>query len=202
LPPGQGNGAQFAQPNAQEAVSPGKESVPISKVWCRMPGWLETYRKVIDAASKISIMIGQGFAGIMIFLVAADAIGRYVFNRPIIGVLEITELMMLFIVFLAFAYVESENAHVRVDLVISRFPRKIRLYIECLVTLISLGTIGIIAWQAVLYSLELRQQGNLTASLGVPISPFLLVVAFGCLLFCCQLILKLLSFGNQAGRSK
>jgi len=167
-----------------------------------MPGWLETYRKIIDTVSNVCNVIGQSIAGIMVFLVAADAVGRYVFNRPIVGVLEITELMMVFIVFLAFAYVESKNGHVRVDLILSRFPRKVRPYIECLVTVISLGTIGIIAWQSVLYSLELQQGGNITASLGIPVSPFLLVVAFGCSLFCLQLILKLIYFVNQARNGK
>jgi len=163
---------------------------------------VETYRKIIDTVSNVCNVIGQSIAGIMVFLVAADAVGRYVFNRPIVGVLEITELMMVFIVFLAFAYVESKNGHVRVDLILSHFPRKVRQYIECLVTVISLGTIAIIAWQSVLYSLELRQGGNITASLGIPVSPFLLVVAFGCLLFCLQLILKLIYFVNQARNGK
>lgn len=163
-----------------------------------MPRWIETYRKIIDTVSNICNLIGQAIAGIMVFLIAADAIGRYVFNHPIQGVLEVTELMMVFIVFLAFAYVESKNGHVRVDLVVSLLPRKLQLYIEGLVTLISLGVIGIMAWQSILYSIELRQGGNITASLGIPVSPFLLVVAFGCLLFCFQLILKFIYFVNQA----
>jgi TRAP-type C4-dicarboxylate transport system permease small subunit len=138
-----------------------------------MPGWLETYRKIIDTASNICNVIGQVFAGIMIVLVAADAIGRYVFNHPIQGALEISE-------------------------VISRLPRKIQPYIEFLDVVISFGIIGIIAWQSVLYSLELREAGSISAYWGIPISPFLLVVAFGCLLFCFQLLLKLLSLVHQA----
>jgi TRAP-type C4-dicarboxylate transport system permease small subunit len=163
-----------------------------------MPGWLETYRKIIDTASNICNVIGQVFAGIMIVLVAADAIGRYVFNHPIQGALEITELMMVFIVFLTFAYVESKDGHVRVDLIISRLPRKIQPYIEFLDVAISFGIIGIIVWQSVLYSMELWEGGSISAYWGIPISPFLLVVAFGCLLFCFQLILKLLSLVHHA----
>jgi TRAP-type C4-dicarboxylate transport system permease small subunit len=94
--------------------------------------------------------------------------------------------------------VESNNGHVRVDLVISRLPRKIQPYIEFLDVVISFGIIGIIAWQSVLYSLELREAGSISAYWGIPISPFLLVVAFGCLLFCFQLLLKLLSLVHQA----
>jgi TRAP-type C4-dicarboxylate transport system permease small subunit len=163
-----------------------------------MPGWLETYRKIIDTASNICNVIGQVFAGIMIVLVAADAIGRYVFNHPIQGALEITELMMVFIVFLTFAYVESKDGHVRVDLIISRLPRKIQPYIEFLDVAISFGIIGIIVWQSVLYSMELWEGGSISAYWGIPIGPFLLVVAFGCLLFCFQLILKLLSLVHHA----
>lgn len=167
-----------------------------------MARWVEAYRKIIDTASNICNVISQIFVGIMIFLIAADAVGRYAFNHPIPGTLEITELMMVFIVFLAFAYVESKNGHVRVDLVISRLPRKVQPYIDCLDTVISLGIMAIIAWQSVLYSLELRQSGNVSAYWGMPISPFLLVMAFGCLLFCFQLILKILRLANRARSPK
>jgi TRAP-type C4-dicarboxylate transport system permease small subunit len=167
-----------------------------------MSGWLEPYRKIIDTTSNVCNVISQVFVGIMIFLVAADAAGRYLLNHPIPGALEITELMMVFIVFLAFAYVESKDGHVRVDLVISRLPRKVRPYIYCLDTVITLGIVAIMAWQSVLYSLELRQSGNVSAYWGMRISPFLWVVAFGCLLFCLQLILKILRLVNQARSPK
>ena len=167
-----------------------------------MTGWLESYRKIVDTASTICNVISQIFAAILTLVVAADAAGRYLFNRPIPGSLEITELMMVFIVFLAFAYVDSKDGHVRVDLVISRLPRKVQPYIDCLDTVISLGIMAIIAWQSVLYSLELRQSGNVSAYWGIPISPFLWIVAFGCLLFCFQLILRILRAVNQARSPK
>lgn len=155
-----------------------------------MAGWLETCRRIIDTASSICSVTSQVFTGIMIFLVAADATGRYVFNRPIPGVIEITELMMVFIVFLVFAYVEREEGHVRVDLVISRLPRKVRPYIECFGKVVSLGVIAIIVWQSILYSQGLREGGNVSAYWGITVGSFLWVVAFGCLLFCFQLVLN------------
>ena len=167
-----------------------------------MTGWLESYRKIIDTASNISNVISQIFAGILTLVVAADAAGRYLFNRPIPGSLEITELMMVFIVFLAFAYVDSKDGHVKVDLVISRLPRKVQPYIDCLDSVISLGVMAIIVWQSVLYALELRQSGNVSAYWGISISPFLWVVAFGCLLFCFQLILRILRVVNPARSPK
>ena len=167
-----------------------------------MTRWLDSYRKIIDGASNICSVISQIFAAILTIVVAADAAGRYLFNRPIPGSLELTELMMVFIVFLAFAYVDSKDGHVRVDLVISRLPLKVQPYIDCLDSVISFGVMAIIAWRSVVYSLELWQSGNVSAYWGIPISPFLLVVAFGCLLLCCQLILRILRAVNQARSPK
>ena len=167
-----------------------------------MTGLLESYRKIVDTASNICNIISQIFAGILTIVVAADAAGRYLLNRPIPGSLEITELMMVFIVFLAFAYVDSKDGHVRVDLIISRLPRKVKPYIDFVDTVISLGIMAIIVWRSVLYSLDLRQSGNASAYWGIPISPFLWVVAFGCLLFCFQLILRILRVVNLARSPK
>lgn len=155
---------------------------------------MQRAKRIIDKISRVSHIIGVVVAAILVFLTTADVIGRYVFNRPISGTLEVSQLMMVIMVFFAFAYVESENAHVRVDLVVSRLSPRVRAYIECVVTLIGLGVFSMIAWQSVSRSLYLWQKGDVTGYLHVPISPFLLIMAFGCTLLCCQLILRFLRY--------
>ena len=159
-------------------------------------------RRGIDRVTKGSHVVGQSVTMLMVFMISADVVMRYVFNDPIGGVLELTELMMVVLVFLAFGYVELENAQVRVDLLISRLRPRVRLYLEFFNAFIALGIFAIVAWQAIPRSIYLMKQGTITGYLHIPQGPFLLFIAFGCTVLCCQLILKLWRFAAQIRRQE
>ena len=65
-------------------------------------------------------IIGVGFIIIIMFFTAVEIIGRYLFNQPIPGYVENTELMMLAIAFLGIGYNQRIGAHVRMDLIIKK----------------------------------------------------------------------------------
>ena len=54
----------------------------------------------------------------MMLLTIFDVIGRYVFNSPITGAFEITEAMMVTMVFFFIGYAQAKKSHVAVDLVV------------------------------------------------------------------------------------
>ena len=58
-------------------------------------------------------MLGQ-------FLTTVDVVGRYVFNSPITGVFEITEYLVLILIFSFIGYTQSQKSHVAVDLLLAR----------------------------------------------------------------------------------
>jgi TRAP-type C4-dicarboxylate transport system permease small subunit len=155
-------------------------------------------KRVIDQVSKISHIVGQSLTMIMVFLITADVIMRYVFNDPIGGVLELTELMMVVLVFLSFGYVELEDANVRVELVTARLKPRVRAYVECFNALVAICLFALIAWQSVPRSLLMLRRGDMTGYLHIPEGPFLLVISFGCAVMCLQLIFRLRRFFIQA----
>lgn len=69
-------------------------------------------------------------AGAMIFLmmllVVANALLRFLFNEPIAGTLEITESLLTILIFLSLALTQYEGGHVRVLLLVKHFPASIR----------------------------------------------------------------------------
>lgn len=58
---------------------------------------------------------------LMMLLVVANAVGRYVFNAPINGTLEITESMLTVLVFLSLALTQYEGGHIHVVLLVKTF---------------------------------------------------------------------------------
>jgi TRAP-type C4-dicarboxylate transport system permease small subunit len=59
---------------------------------------------------------------VMMALVVANIIGRYLFNKPLTGTLEITESLLVLMIFLSLALTQYEGGHIRVTLLTRRLP--------------------------------------------------------------------------------
>ena len=154
---------------------------------------------IAGVASKVPIMV----LSLMVLLVSADVIGRYVFNNAIKGVLDIVELSLLFIVFLATADVAVKKAHIKVDLITSRLSVGVHTIMSCVTSLASLVIVVLITWQLGVRGWRQVLHPTLyTTSLEIPIAPFLLVAALGCLLLSLVLVVDSFSCLSQAWRGK
>jgi TRAP-type C4-dicarboxylate transport system permease small subunit len=60
---------------------------------------------------------------LMMVLVVANIIGRYLFNKPLTGTLEFTESLLVLIIFLSVALTQYDGGHIRVTLLTRRVPK-------------------------------------------------------------------------------
>ena len=152
-------------------------------------------KAIVRKIGSLSSLLGQA-GGLILFcmmlLTVCDVIGRYIFNSPIAGGYEVTETMMVTIVFFFIAYTQAEKGHVAVDLVVIRLPNKIRVLTEIITHLVSLCIFLLIVWMNILRWLELMNRSEHTPIIHLPISPFVLIVAFGSLVFSIELIKDLM----------
>jgi len=131
-------------------------------------------------------------------LTTADVIGRYLFNAPITGVFELTEFMVLILIFSFLAYTQSGRGHVSVDLLVSLFPKKARRTIALINHSLCLILMGLITYMGFERALELVEFREPSPNLGVPIYPFVFFLVLGCLVMCIEYIRDLLKlFGNE-----
>ncbi|MBW1802822.1 MAG: TRAP transporter small permease, partial [Deltaproteobacteria bacterium] len=65
--------------------------------------------------------IGGVILALLMFMTAADVFGRYILNHSIKWTKEISEVMLILIVFFGAAYTAIKKEHVRVELLIMRF---------------------------------------------------------------------------------
>jgi TRAP-type C4-dicarboxylate transport system permease small subunit len=153
-----------------------------------------------EAASKISrilMFISLGMMLMMMFLGGADVIGRYLFNNPIVGVFEITEILMAGIVFFGLAYTQRVKGHVVVDFVYSRLPPKIKAVIEMLNTVLLLCLFVMISWRGIMTAITQYKRHREIINLGLPYYLFQLFVPLGALVMCLVLIVEILKFFNK-----
>jgi TRAP-type C4-dicarboxylate transport system permease small subunit len=80
---------------------------------------------------KIFRFAALGAVAIMMFLVTADATGRYLFNGSIFGAYEVTEqYLMVIAIFLGATTVYRGAAFIRVTFLVDRLPSSLRLPLD------------------------------------------------------------------------
>lgn len=122
----------------------------------------------------------------------ADVGGRYLFNRPLLGALELSEFMMVLLTFACFGYTELQNGHVDVDVLVDRFPPRGRALCEGFAALLSTGLWGTIAWRTALQAKRVHAAGETTSNLLLPVSPFIWTAAVGSAIFALVLLVRML----------
>jgi len=87
---------------------------------------------------------------VMAFLMTIGALMRYLFNSPIAFADEVSGLLLLGITFLGLAYVEKDNAHIRIEILLKRakpgmqaFLKKANWVIEVFWTLVVLVCVSL-----------------------------------------------------------
>lgn len=128
---------------------------------------------------------------LMMFLGSADVIGRYAFNRPITGTMEWSQMLMAGLVLLGLGYVQATQSHVRVDLIILRYPPPVKLIVELAILILTFVLLGFIAWQSTIIALADLKQHRLIETIYMPTFPFKLLVPFGASIACLECIIQM-----------
>ena len=147
--------------------------------------------RVVRAVTNASNAVGVSLLLAMMFLLTADVTLRYALNRPITGSLELTEFMMVAVVFLGLAYAQQQRAHVRVDLIVTRLPRRPQAALDSITLILSILLYAFIAWKGYERAVELLHKGLVSDLLRIPHFPFRILVAISAVLLCLELVLTL-----------
>ena len=125
---------------------------------------------------------------IMMCLTIADVGGRYLFNRPILGAFELTEFLVLVLIFSFLAYAQAHKAHINVDLFMMFFPEELRNLIEIFNHIACFAIMILITWMGYEKAVEVMEAGESSPNLSVPSYPFVLFLVLGCAVLCIEFI--------------
>jgi TRAP-type C4-dicarboxylate transport system permease small subunit len=129
--------------------------------------WLD---RVLGAAAALLL-----FALMMITTI--DVIGRYIFNWPLRGGFEITELLLLTLIFAGLPLVSRADEHVTMDFIDSalgtRARRLMRRIVEIVCGIIILG----LAYRVYVKAGKIAGYGDTTDVLLIPVGPFVYLMA-------------------------
>lgn len=124
---------------------------------------------------------------VMMLLSTADVVLR-LFGKPIPGAYELVGFLGTIVVSFALAFTSMEKGHIAVELLVERLPQRAQLAIEAFCNMIGALLFGVIAYQAILYALDIKKSGEVSLTLQMPAYPFIFGIAVGCALLCLLLI--------------
>jgi TRAP-type transport system small permease protein len=114
----------------------------------------------------------EGVAGATLFalmlLTTADVTGRYFFNSPILGTVELTQLMLAAVVFLSLPVVCWREEHISVDLLDSVFPPRLIWIRQVIVNLIITAALWVMARRVWALAERAFEWGDVTEFLRIP----------------------------------
>ena len=158
-------------------------------------------KKIIANIIILFSYLASLILAIMLALYTINVVGRYVFNRPLLGADEMISFGMGLIVFLGISYTALDKGHVEIELIKSRLPKRAQIILSIFTSFLSAAFWGILSWQAWERFLIENQESLI---LEINLSPFILVMSIGCLILSLQLfvdffrsISKLCEFSNQ-----
>jgi TRAP-type C4-dicarboxylate transport system permease small subunit len=150
-----------------------------------------TVSEVVKVVSMASYYTGAAFLLIIMVIVNIDVIGRYLFNSPLWGVLEISEFLLAGCVLLGLGYTEFLGGNVQVELFYDHFSPLWKNILRVFYSLFGIGLYGLIAYTSGILTFDLFK-ANLTSDvLRIPAWPFRAFVPIGACLVVMVLVLKL-----------
>ena len=128
----------------------------------------------IDAALGIA---ASAILMVLMLVTFVDVVSRYLFNWPLRGAFEITELMLLVLIFAGLPLVSHADEHVTMDF-IDRIlsPRAAALLIRAVHGLCA-AVMFFLAWQVWIKADRIAGYGDATDVLRIPVGPFVYFMA-------------------------
>lgn len=113
---------------------------------------------------------------ILMVLTTLDVIGRYFFSKPLPGAFELTELLMVLVIFGALPIVTAQRRHIVVDILDFIFPERTRRVRHFVTNVLSAATLVATLphlWTKVVAMLG---YGEVTGILGIPVVPMAMFI--------------------------
>ena len=150
-----------------------------------MQRWLDGCERVLTLVAALATFS-------MMLLTSADAVGRYLFNRPILAAYELTtNYLMVAVIFLAMPYAYRQGANIRVTFLVDRLGRIPRLAVNHAVQVVSILYCAALVFATFQQTRHVLTTNTTFATLDLPLWPAHLVVAVGLFLTTLMMLLDL-----------
>lgn len=130
-----------------------------------------------DSVARFCALLGMLALVAFILVTIADVLMRWLFNDPIDGVADTGPLIVAIVAAAFFPYSLAGRHHVSIGFLGGFLGPRATVWLDALASLATSAFVLLLAWQIVRYTLELRQLGQTTWVVQIPIAPWWMVVS-------------------------
>jgi TRAP-type transport system small permease protein len=118
----------------------------------------------------------------IMWLTLVDVSGRKIISTSVPGSLELTELLMVVVIFAALPLVSLRGEHVVFDSLDPYLPKGLRRFQDAVVDLLCALALGGVAWLMWVKAGQMSEYGDTTAQLKIAQGPFVYLMSLLCAL--------------------
>ena len=144
--------------------------------------------KIVTKISNTIGLVSYVALVIMMLLITVDVLMRKIFLITVVGSYEIVQLMLLLLVFAAFAYAQTNRSHIHVTMFIAMMPRPISMMLFGLWGILSTCAAILCGYALILQASYSHAAGTWTPVLYIPLYPFHYIAAFCMFIFALTLL--------------
>jgi C4-dicarboxylate transporter, DctQ subunit len=163
---------------------------------------LDRIGKIFDSINTLMVIICAILVVGLTFIVGADITLRYLFNKPLGWVKEMSEYTLVGLGFLAAAWLLKDDAHVKMDLILTKVNPRTQTMMNLITSAIGTIVVIIITWFSIVVTLDFYHTKIVAPSVLEPpkwilmtpiiVGSFLLAVQFIRRTYSCLVKLKIL----------
>jgi len=147
-------------------------------------------QSLFDRIEKTACTIGAIALTLMAAILGTGIVSRYLFNKPIPGVYDLVQLLLIWVVFLSLSFTQKEERHIRVEIILRRLAPKTKIYFDIAATIVGFVLCLLMSWQtAMLAWNSVMIQEYWPGLLRVPIYPSKIVLSIGVFLLAIRFLL-------------
>lgn len=142
--------------------------------------------RITGAIRRVNRWLHYLAGGVLLALMSVtivDIAGRYLFNSPFSGTVELTQMAMIVLVYLGFAHAEDQGDHIAVDILYVKLGRGGQLALTLFNGVFGLFVVGLLTWNLYSFAGILDGGGYTTAVLDIPQGRVALIGVGGAVMF-------------------
>lgn len=142
--------------------------------------------------SQWLLWAGIFFMMVIVFVTGIDVIGGKLFTWRLLGALDIVQLSQAMAMGFGVALALIEGRHVNVEFIVNKLPAAAQKVIGVIINLIGLLLFMLIVWRLSIFGLSFFSTKEATATIYIPVYPFIFALALACVPVCLIFLSNLL----------
>jgi TRAP-type C4-dicarboxylate transport system permease small subunit len=113
----------------------------------------------------------------MMMLTAIDVAGRYLFNRPIAGGFEVTEILLAALIYCGLPLVSARREHIVIDTFDPLFSPRLKRILDMAAEVVCAAALAGVGWLIFVRAGRVAEYGDTTNVLKLPLAPVVYLMA-------------------------